>query len=45
MGAIVNVRAGLAMQGLQPLFTADAIQHMVLQWMSGGELGMIEVIG
>jgi len=45
MGAIVNVRGGLSMQGLQPLFTGDAVQHMVTQGMAGGELRMLEVIG
>ena len=33
------------MQGLQPLFPADAIQHVVTQGMIDGKPGMIEVIG
>lgn len=45
MGAIVNVRAGLSMQGLQPLFTGDAVKHMVTQGMIGREPGMLKVIG
>ena len=45
MAAIVNVRVGLSMQGLQPLFPADAIQHVVTQGMIDGKPGMIEVIG
>ena len=45
MGAIVNVRAGLSMQGLQPLFTGNPVQHMVTQGMIGGECRVIEIIG
>jgi hypothetical protein len=45
MGAIVNVRARLSMQGLQPLFTADAIQHMVPQGMIDCEPRVLKVIG
>ncbi len=33
------------MQGLQPLFTADAVQHVMTQGMIDGKLGVIEVIG
>ncbi|MNI94180.1 hypothetical protein D3C76_1730760 [compost metagenome] len=33
------------MQGLQPLFTTDAIQHVAAQGMIGGQPRMIEVIG
>ena len=32
------------MQGLQPLFAADAIQNMPTQWMIGLESRVIEVI-
>jgi hypothetical protein len=45
MGAIVNVRAGLSMQGLQPLFTGDAVQRMVTQGMIGREHRVVEIIG
>lgn len=45
MGAIVNIRGGLSMQGLQPLFTADAIQHVMAQGMTDGKVGVFKVIG
>jgi len=44
MAAIVNVRVGLSMQGLQPLFAGDAVEHMPAQRMIDGKLGMIEII-
>ena len=44
MGAIVNIRGGLSMQGLQPLFTADAIQHVMAQGMIDGKVGVFKVI-
>ncbi|MNZ43296.1 hypothetical protein D3C78_608970 [compost metagenome] len=43
-GAIVNVRASLSMQGLQPLFATDAIQKVPTQRMIGFESRVFEVI-
>jgi hypothetical protein len=44
-GAIVNVRDRLSMQGLQPLFAADPIEHVMPQRMIDRQLRMLEVIG
>ncbi|CAI8705045.1 hypothetical protein EMIT0P265_100142 [Pseudomonas zeae] len=44
MAAIVNVRVGLSMQGLQPLFPSNAVQQMPSQRMIDRKLGVIKII-